>query len=296
MSIVRLIKGVIKSLLKFCKDSVLFVYFLLNLVRHKSLPNPIKKKYSGTVAVLANGPSLKEVISYLAVDDEFKNSDFIVMNFFAFDDVFFKIKPKHYCLADPIFIQSVYKNKKEQVLNLFRILQEKVDWNLTIYVPGYALKSHLAFSGLTNPFIKHIPVSAVNYSGYERFRFFFYKNGLAMPRVQSVANMAIYVALNAGYSHINLYGVDHSFFDSLCVNDNNQLCNRSRHFYDNTQEELLKPIMRCDDLIYKISDYINDIAFIFKSHDLLSAYARFLHARIVNCTKGSMIDSYERKH
>jgi hypothetical protein len=268
---------------------------LLNLVRYTSLSNPFKKKYSGTVAVLANGPSLKEIIPRLAVDDEFKNSDFIVMNFFAFDDVFFKIKPKHYCLADPIFLQDAYNNKKEEVFELFRILQERVDWNLTIYVPSYSLKSHLSYSRLTNPLIKHVPINAMNYSGYENFRFFFYKNGLALPRIQSVAIMAVYVALNSGYSRIDLYGVDHSFFDSLCVNDNNQLCNRSRHFYDDSQEELLKPIMRCDDLIYKVSDYICDISYIFRSHDLLSAYAQFLHASVVNCTKGSMIDSYERR-
>jgi hypothetical protein len=247
------------------------------------------------VTVLANGPSLNEVIPYLAVNDEFKNSDFIVMNFFAFDEAFFKIKPKHYCLADPVFMQSEYIVKKEQVLELFKILQEKVDWDLIVYMPGYALKNHLSYSKLTNSFISYIPLNIVEYTGYEALRFFFYKNGLAAPTVQSVANMAIYVALNTGYSHINLYGVDHTYFDSLCVNDDNQLCNRTRHFYDNSQEDLLKPIMRCDDMIYKISDYINDVSRIFRSHDILSAYAKFLHAKVLNCTKRSMIDSYERK-
>jgi hypothetical protein len=289
-----ILKYVVKRLLKFCKDTVMFIYYLLNFVRYKNISKPIKREYSGTIAVLANGPSLKEVIPHLAVDDEFKNNDFIVMNFFALNDVFFKIKPKHYCLADPIFMQEAYINKKEQVLELFRILQKGVDWNLTIYVPGNALKSHLLYSGLANPFIKHISVNTVDYSGYEHFRFFFYKKSLAMPRVQTVANMAIYVALNSGYSLVNLYGVDHSFFDSMCINDNNHLCNRNRHFYDNSGEELLKPIIRYDDLIYKISDYINDISYMFKSHDLLSAYAKFIQVRIVNCTRGSMIDSYER--
>lgn len=295
MSVIKASKYVIRKLFRFCKDTAMFIYFLFSLVWHKSFSNPIKRKYSGTVAVLANGPSLKGIIPCLMVDDEFKNSDFIVMNFFAFDDVFFKIRPKHYCLADPIFMQSEYTAKKEQVLDLFKILQERVDWDLTIYVPGYALKNHLSYSKLTNPFITYIPLNIVNYRGYESLRFFFYKHGLALPIVQSVANMAIYVALNTGYASINVYGVDHTFFDSLCVNDNNQLCNRAQHFYDNSQEELLKPIMRCDDMIYKISDYINDISSIFRSHDLLSAYATFLHARILNCTKGSMIDSYERK-
>jgi hypothetical protein len=299
MSTIKTSGYIIKKTREFFKDTTMFIYFFLCLVRHKSFSNPIKRQYSGTVTVLANGPSLKEVIPCLTTDNKFRNSDFVVMNFFAFDNVFFEIKPKHYCLSDIIFMQSEYSEytiaKQKQVLELFKILQEKVDWDLTIYVPKCYFKDHLSYSKLTNPFIKHVPLNIVKYSGYESFRFFFYKNGLALPGIRSVAIVAIYAALNAGYSCINLYGVDHSFFDSLCVNDNNQLCNRLRHFYDNSQEELLKPIMRYDGMIYKISDYINGISDIFRGHDFLSAYAKFLHVKILNCTKGSMIDSYERK-
>lgn len=39
-----------------------------------------------------------------------------------------------------------------------------------------------------------------------------------MPSVVTVALMAIYVGINSGYSEIDLYGVDHTFFDSLTVN------------------------------------------------------------------------------
>jgi hypothetical protein len=289
-----ILKYVIKRLLMFCKDTAMFVYYLLNIVRYKSISRPIKMEYSGTVAVLANGPSLKEVIPRLAVDDEFRNSDFIVMNFFAFDNVFFRIKPKHYCLADPIFMQGAYADKKEQVLELFKILQEKVDWNLNIYVPGNALKNHLSYSGLTNSFIKYIPVNTVDYSGYEHFRFFFYKKGLAMPLVQSVANMAIYIALDSGYSLVNLYGVDHDFFVSLCVNENNQVCTRYKHFYDNHEEDQLKPIIHPDGCAATMTERCKVFYALFRSHEILADYAKFLNIRIINRTKRSMIDSYER--
>ena len=287
-------KTLVKSVLNFLKQTVSFIGFLLRLLYHKGFSNPFKTRYEGTVAVLANGPSLKDVISRVQTDAEFQGVDFIVLNYFAFEDVFFSIKPKHYCLADPMFFRDSFR--KQDAQRLFSILQERVDWPMNIYVPVTELKSFRSFSKLTNSNIKIVPLSTDEYTGYESFRFWFYKNGWSMPRVQTVANMAIYVGINSGYSQVNLYGVEHTFLDSLCVNDDNQLCNRDKHFYDKGEVQL-KPIIKTDSLdeVWKIGDYLMAIAWMFKSHDLLAAYAKFLGVRIVNCTKGSMIDSYERQ-
>jgi hypothetical protein len=243
------------------------------------------------VAVLANGPSLKEVLPKLTTK-EFENIDFIAMNFFAFDDVFFQIKPKHYCLADPTFFQDSFK--KEEVFKLFKIFQEKIDWDLTIYLPNkISYNKFLLFSKLTNSYLHYIHLNAIEYRGYKSFRYFFYKTGLSMPRSQTVANMAIYVGINNGYGIINLYGVDHTFFDSLCINERNELCNKNAHFYG---EAKLKPLIRTDNYLnWKIADYLEAISYMFKSHDLLADYAKSLGVKIVNCTNISMIDSYERK-
>ncbi len=51
-----------------------------------------------------------------------------------------------------------------------------------------------------------------------------------MPLAQTVANMVIYVGTNSGYQQIGLYGVDHTFFDSMCVDGNNRLCNKKLIF------------------------------------------------------------------
>ena len=51
-----------------------------------------------------------------------------------------------------------------------------------------------------------------------------------MPLAQTVANMVIYVGTNSGYQQIGLYGVDHTFFDSMCVDGNNRLCNKKNLF------------------------------------------------------------------
>lgn len=45
--------------------------------------------------MLANGPSMKNVLPRLTTD-EFKNTDFIVLNFFGSMDIFTQIRPKHF--------------------------------------------------------------------------------------------------------------------------------------------------------------------------------------------------------
>ncbi|MDR2408396.1 MAG: hypothetical protein LBE13_09850 [Bacteroidales bacterium] len=280
-------------ILKFGYDTARFINFLIKLIYcGKSLSNPIKKKCSGTLVVLANGPSLSEIIPLLTTSDELKNTDYIVVNFFAFEDVFFQIKPKYYCLADPMFIKED-PHRKERVLKFFKILQNEIDWDISIYVPDKNFcDKFLSYSQITNKYIHCIPLNNIEYRGYDFLRYFFYKKGLSMPAPQNVTIVAIYAGLNMNYSDVRLYGADHTFFDSICVNDQNQLCNRDKHFYDKEVE--LKPIIN-NGILWKVADYFLAMSIVFRSHDILNDYAKYLNAKIVNYTKGSMIDSYERK-
>lgn len=285
-----MVKKVIKTSIAFLANSVKFCYFICLVLFKSKLKNHISRQHTGKVAVLANGPSLKGVLPRLNTD-EFQNVDFIVLNYFAESNEFWAIKPRHYCFADPMFYGP--SHREEQVKNLFQLLA-KVDWPMNLYVIAERCSDFLAFSKLKNESITLVPVNTQQYSGYPSFRNFFYKKGLSCPSLSTVAILAIYVAINSGYGHINLYGVDHTFFDSLCVDDNNRLCNRDKHFYDNG-EAVLKPIIRNDNgKVFKISDYVFSIGNMFKSHDLLAAYADYMHVDVINCTPGSMIDSYKR--
>jgi hypothetical protein len=233
------------------------------------------------------------VIPRLTVDDEFKNTDFIVLNFFAFDDVFFKIKPKHYCLADPIFYSTSTEEKK--VFELYKTLESCVDWKLNIYIPATIYKQFKMYSKITNKNITIIKINTVEYKGYERLRFHFYKNNIAMPPLRTIAVLAIFVGINRGYSTIYLYGVDHTFFDSLYVDNNNRLCNKYTHFYDKEEVAEYKPfIEQTTGKQVRISEYLDMARSIFIGHDLLAEYARYRGTKIINCTKNSLIDSYER--
>ena len=289
----NLIKKLIKSICLFLYYSVDFVIYILCLIRHSAYKNPIKKDKRGTIAVLANGPSLKETLSKIEDDDEFKNVDYIVLNYFANESLFTKIKPKYYCFADPMFFEETHKTKEAK--QLFNVLQNKVDWDMYIYVPKSFKNRFIKFSGINNKSIHIIGVNCIAYKGFPSIKHYFFKQGLAIPNIATVAILAIYVCMNKGYDRINLYGVDHTFFDSLCVNENNELCNQDCHFYDN-KKPLLKPIRRNDNSqIWKISDYLQSITNMFKGHDELAAYAKYLKIQVYNCTRCSMIDSYQRK-
>jgi hypothetical protein len=285
-------KKSIKKSLKFIKSSIYFLFFLLRLALNNRYRNPLEKKYSGTVAVLANGPSLKDELLRLSKHQDCEEHDYIVLNYFAFDESFFILRPAHYCLADPMFFQK--NHRESDAKRLFQILEQRVDWEMKLYIPTHQYKNFVGYSKIKNKNILIIKINTSSYNGFERFRHFFYKKGLAIPAIGTVANLAIFVGLNSGYQQLNLHGVDHTFFESLCVNDKNQLCNKELHFYTD-ENSTLKPIKRNDnDNIYKMSDYLDTVMKMFQSHDLLAKYSEYLKVEIINCTKSSMIDSYKR--
>ena len=286
-------KKILKSTLLFLKDTLLFCYFILHEVRYYfRFGNKFPYRHrGGKVAVLANGPSLKEALAQREHDAAFHETDFIVLNFFAFDPIFQELKLQHYCLADPTYFEK--NHRYDEVQRLFGIFQNEVTWDMYIYIPAECHKKFIAFSQLNNPRIHIVNSNTAQYFGYTAFRNWFYKKGLAMPRIQTVANLAIYIAINAGYDEINLFGVDHTFFDGIMVDENNRLCRKHGHF--NEKGTYLKPVLDTDGSVIKISEELQRVSIAFKMHDILADYAEYIGCKIFNCTQCSLIDSYPRR-
>ena len=147
----------------------------------------------------------------------------------------------------------------------------------------------------TNNCIKIVHFNNVTYDGFECFRNFLYKKGWAMPRVQNVVVASIFLGINMGYKTIRLYGVDHSWTRTLGVNTKNQVCAVDSHFYDNQpahftpygKDPTTKKIMTLDELLHAF-------ARMFESYHKLRKYADSRRCRILNCTKDSFIDAFER--
>ena len=250
-----------------------------------------KKRCNGSIAILANGPSLRKILPYLKSGKEFKNMDFSVHNFFGLTDEFFKIKPKFYALADPMFIKK--NHRYDEVVNLFDILQNKVDWDMTLYIP-FDINDFLLYSKITNNhiLIKHVEINDVN--SWEKINIWLYTHGMASPFIGSVVQLNIFAAINEGFKEIHLYGVDHTMICNLVLNADNQLCNKYEHFSDANIPNIA-PIIKSDGKVFTVSEFLLLNYKLFRSHEQLRKYAEYHHSKIVNYTEGSMIDSYERK-
>ncbi len=286
----------IKKFLINCTYTLIFSY---KLIRNKFFRTKIEHDKEGSCYVLANGPSLKEDLPSVMGQNDFKGKDCIVLNFFCFNDSFFDIKPEHYCLADPMLFISKDQYKDQTSIDfinrekLYSILN-KVNWTLSLYIPNRLYANFKKYIKLENKYIKVFRINDLEYKGFDHIKRFLYRTKLAAPPFQTVANMSIYVGLMKNYTQIKVYGLDHTFFEDLYVNEFSQLCSLDKHFYDVNKRREPIPLKYEDGTQVRISDYIQSIGNMFKAHDELEIFSKYLGKDIINCTSNTLVDSYKR--
>ena len=240
-----------------------------------------------SIRILATGPSLKNELEELRISGILSSEPLFVMNFFALTDLFIDLKPTRYCLADPCYFKD--KVMVDKIKELYRVLNYSVDWSMSLYVPNVSFRE--ARMKITNSNIKIISISTLHYEGFEIFRNFLYKKGVATPSFVNVLMMVEYICLNEGFSELFLYGADHTFLNGLVVGDDNVLYVEDKHFYGS---ERIVADIHPDGTPLRIAEFIYDKYLTFIEHDILRNYADYLGAEIINCTRCSCIDSYKR--
>ncbi len=259
--------------------------WLIRVLRVENFKNYIPdNKSEKTLLILANGPSLKNIIDgIIPIKD---NYDIRVVNDFCRHPSFFIIKPSSYVFADPLFFNDTPRAK--EVISLLA----NVDWEMTMYVP-YVYHKNIQ-QKINNPNITIIPYHTTPYrSGWKSLRTYLFKKGLTMPRPQNVAIPSIFIGINEGYNTIELYGVDHSWTKEIRVNLKNQVCMTDSHFYD-ASKVALKPFLKWDGSEYLIADLLSDLAWMFDGYYKLKDYADSVGCHIINKTPESFIDAFER--
>ncbi|GHU76613.1 hypothetical protein FACS189461_4380 [Spirochaetia bacterium] len=291
----------IHNALKFFISGLKMVYFLLGMLIKENFVNYIKKAGTNDICtskrliLLGNGPSLMDVIKNWRHNDIFRDADVLAVNYFCHDDSFVEIKPKYYILSDPQFFDdgSLLIDK---VNKMYEYLNGNVTWQMFLYVQYYAWRKIDWKEKIHNANIKVIPFHSLKYSGYDSLRNLFFKHGIGSGNYGTVILNGEFIGLNLGYKKLYLYGVDHNFFDSICINSDNQLCNIVTHFYDSSP--ILKPMTHHwysgKETVFRISEYLQDKAGLFHGHEILQEFADYCGANIYNCTKNSLIDAYER--
>lgn len=259
--------------------------WILQKLRIENFKNYIEfSEKNKKLVILANGPSLRESIS-----KDIQNYQFVdtcVVNFFCKSPYFKEIKPRYYVLADPLFF--IKDTPDCQVYEIFN----RIEWKMSLYVPF----EHYTFAKnmILNELVSVFPYHSIPYNGWKSLNKYIYKKGWSMPRPQNVLIPSIFIGINLGYKEIDIYGADHSWTKQIVVNEDNQVCQSDKHFYDESIPELI-PWNKCDGSPYKMQEILRDLAWMFDSYHVLREYADYIGTEIFNCTPNSYIDAFERR-
>jgi len=254
---------------------------------------PKKKEESDELYVLCNGPSLKE--SFNEHFELLKQKTLLAVNFFAYSEKYAQLKPAYYVLNAPEFWleKPPTQNHKDSRERLFKIILEQTAWNLVIFVPAEAKRSSV-WKGLfdSNKNIKIVYYNNTGVEGFEGLVFKLMDMQLAMPRPHNVLTPSIYLGLQLGFKKLILFGTDHSWHEELRLDENNVLIVNHEHFYD--QSKQYGPMHKLDGSKYKIHDVFRKLYLAFQSYFILEKYAERLGVKILNASKKSYIDAFEK--
>lgn len=276
------------SLIKlfFCNayQSIIWMFFQ---IRTENFENYIKKsKRENSLAILATGPSL--LVDIEKYRNRILKSDLCVVNDFCHSDIFYVLKPSMYVLADPMYFDSSIMGLTER--KTMDILS-KATWNIDLYVPYNCLKT--LTKCMDNNYINVLPYHTNPYYGWKFVKFYLYKKGLSMPRMQNVLHACLFSGINMGYKRIDMYGVDHSWTKDIRVNIKNEVCLNNSHFYDTHSEQLVVWKKNSGEP-YKMHEILTDLSFMFIGYHTLYEYSLMCNCVINNMTSDSFIDAFDR--
>lgn len=250
-------------------------------------PSRQEKPRAGSIVVMGNGPSLRGVIE--SERDILLSMDRMAVNFAANAAEFTDLCPQYYILADPHFFSGVADDAN--VAALWEHLRS-VSWPMTLWLPArYRREASPLISGFgENVRVKWFNLTPSEGGGW--LTRMLIRAGLAMPRPRNVLIPAIMCALREGYREIILIGADHSWLQSLWVDDLNRVVSVQPHFYKDNRSELDRVAAAYSG--YHLHDILGSMVVAFRSYFDIDDYARRRGVRILNATPGSFIDAFER--
>lgn len=239
------------------------------------------------LVIMGNGPSLR---SFLTEDPAlYAGCDLMGVNFAAITPEFFSVRPNLYILADPHFFKK--DNSDPKVADLWKNLTE-ADWDITLFLPTNTPKW---ITDNLNSGSNHLHVRTYNLTpveGSTPLSRALIKGGLGMPRPRNVLIPAIMMGMRAGYKKIYLVGADHTWSQSLWIDDKNRVVSVQPHFYKDNKEE--EDRVAAEYAGYHLHDILNSLTIAFRSYHAIADLAQREGVEILNATPGSFIDAFPR--
>lgn len=274
------------------------LYSLFQIALNISMKPSLKEiviDFHKSLIVMGNGPSLNDYLKVNKID--LTNNDICVVNDFAFSNNFLELRPKYYFFVDDMYWMEANNTHEVAISNrtrLFKELNNKTIWPLKIFVPSNIFKKNY-FQKIfeKNRNIMVYPLNKYPFNGYNSLKYYLYRNNLSMPQVQNVLVASLFVGINLGYRNILLIGAENNWTEFLRVDSNNQVCITNRHFYDGSDEALI-PFLKGTGEVYRMHEILTDLSKTFLGYIEVNKYAEKVGAKIINLSKHSFIDAFNR--
>jgi len=247
------------------------------------------------LVILGNGPSLKDSLSELG--DKEDGVDYMAVNLFVLSDTFSVLKPETYVLLDiGFFKDNTIPRVKEITDKLIEAFIAKTDWPMKLFIPIEGRGSTL-YRTITESEsqIEFVFFNRTNVEGLRRFRHWAYSRNLGMPKPQNVLIGCLMLGICTAYNRIEILGADHSWLENIKIGNDNSLISVEKHFYD--KDKIGKPTKKehPDTMkTVKLHDYLNDLVRTFSAYHVIREFAESKGVKIINASKVSYIDAFER--
>jgi len=260
---------------------------VLRLGHIASLP----KAAEPSCIVLGNGPSLSQ--SFSDHPDFFKKHPLVCVNSFSLSEKYAELKPSYYVMLDPGF----WLNDGELVRSTMESIKSKTSWPLGLFAPVQAKRS--VFLKMLQDENPNIRVTFFNYTvfkGFKALSHIFYKRNMAMPQCQNVVAASLFLSVNMGFRNVYLFGADHTWHQHLHVDEDNTVCVKQIHFYENTEKINYVPFYKGLHLkeVFRMDELFMIFGKTFYSYMAINEYALSRSCTIYNASAISYIDAFKR--
>lgn len=235
--------------------------------------------------VMGNGPSLRQTLEHDL--QALSRADLMAVNFAAISPEFVTLRPQYYILADPFFFGDAATDNLRRLHDAL----SAVNWPMTLLVPR-TMRRRLPVAVTSNTFIEVQTFNAVGVEGFAWFEKLAYSSRLGMPRPRNVLIPAIMCGIALGYTTIYIVGADHSWMQTLHVDDRNHVVSVQPHFYQDDEKERARVYAEYQG--YHLHDIIRSFYVAFRAYHRIAAYAGGRGIHILNATPDSFIDAFQR--
>ena len=272
-------------------------FSILRIIRSIQLKRqfPLIDNNDRECVVIGTGPSLTATLT--------KNVDFFLpmpklcVNDIVLSSYFEQLQPEYYTFFDPAYfdeqVSLKFKRDRERIL---KDLIQKTKWPMTLFLPLQAQKNR-DFKDISsnNSNINIVFINNTLVDGFVPFRHLIYKLNLGMPRVQNILVAGIFLMLNMGYKKIYTIGADHSWHEDLILDNENKVCLKLGHCYDEKEVDYVPFFMDAQEKqTFKMHELFDALSATFKGYYYLRQYADYLEATIINASNKTYIDAFER--